>query len=303
VTFPGVQISRTYLRRTLDKLGIGIEEWRYYKYKSAMETFTRTDMSPADREQNQAMVDAAYAELKSGFVAAGRGAPDAFDSVVNDSPILTPRRLKEIGWVDVLGRPDTLKTVAKSLGPKRPSFLSPGALATVRWQPDEEWGPRPEIALVYQIGECAMDEGIKGRATSKQLKKYRKDTGIKAVVIRADRWRRSARVGPGRGESMMHDDGQDQGQAVIVSQGRVAAARYWISMDADTIYSTPLTVTASIGVIGGLGMNEGSGRRRASRRSRAARRDVIFWRLDPLPCHPRSETSRARARPGPRPVR
>jgi protease-4 len=265
VTFPGVQISRTYLRRTLDKLGIGIEEWRYYKYKSAMETLTRTDMSPADREQNQAMVDAAYAELKSGFVAAGRGAPDAFDSVVNDSPILTPRRLKEIGWVDVLGRPDTLKAVAKSLGPKRASFLSPGALATVRWQPDEEWGPRPEIALVYQIGECAMDDGIKGRTTSKQLKKYRKDTGIKAVVIRAD----SPGGDPlasdlvaGEIRAMHVTTGKTKAKPVIVSQGRVAASGgYWISMDADTIYSTPLTVTASIGVIGGWAWNQGFGKK------------------------------------------
>jgi len=265
VTFPGVQISRTYLKGTLDKLGIGFDEWRWYKYKSAMETFSRTNMSPADREQNQALVDAAYAELKAGFVSAGRVRADAFDSVVNDSPVLTARRLKDIGWVDVLGRPDSLKTAARSLGPKKASLVSPGTLAEIRWQPDEEWGPRPEIALVYQIGECAMDEGIKARPTSKQLAKYRKDPGIKAVVVRVD--------SPG-GDALASDLVADEIRAmhrttpkakakpVIVSQGRVAASGgYWISMDADTIYSTPLSVTASIGVIGGWAWNEGFGKK------------------------------------------
>lgn len=261
VTFPGVQISRTYLKRTLDKLGIGFDEWRWYKYKSAMETFSRTDMSPADREQLQGLVDDAYAELKAGFVSAGRVKPDAFDSVVNESPLLTARRLKDIGWVDVIGRPDTLKTVAKSLGPKKATLVSPGTLAEVRWQPDEEWGPRPEIALVYQIGECAMDEGIKARPTSKQLAKYRKDDGIKAVVIRADSPGGDALASDlvaGEIRAMHRTTKTAKAKPVIVSQGRVAASGgYWISMDADTIYSTPLSVTASIGIIGGWAWNQG----------------------------------------------
>ena len=265
VTFPGVQISRTYLKRTMDKLGIGFDEWRFYKYKSALETFSRTDMSPADREQLQALVDGGYAEMKAGFVSAGRVKPDAFDSVVNDSPILTARRLKDIGWVDVLGRPDTLKAVAKSLGPKHASVVSPGTLATIRWQPDEEWGPRPEIALVYQIGVCAMDEGIKGRATSKQLAKYRKDPGIKAVVIRADSPGGDALASDlvaGEMRKMHQSTKRTKAKPVIVSQGRVAASGgYWISMDADTIYSTPLTVTASIGIIGGWAWNDGFGKK------------------------------------------
>jgi protease-4 len=265
VTFPGLQVSRTYLKRTLDKLGIGFDEWRYYRYKSAMETFSRTDMSPADREQNQALVDAGYAELASGFAGTGRATRDKFDRTVNDEPLLTPKRLKELGWVDVIGRPDTLKTVAKSLGPRHATFISPGTLAAVRWQPDEEWGPRPEIALVYQVGICAMDEGIKGRATSKQLRKYRKDKGVKALVIRAD--------SPG-GDPLASDlvageirsfhvaTPKAKAKPVIVSQGRVAASGgYWISMDADSILATPFTVTASIGVIGGWAWNEGFGKK------------------------------------------
>jgi len=49
---------------------------------------------------------------------------------------------------------------------------------------------------------------------------------------------------------------------VLVSQGRVAGSGgYWISMDADTITTTPFTVTGSIGVIGGWAWNEGFGKK------------------------------------------
>ena len=256
---PGIQVSRTYLKGMLDKLGIGFEEWRYYRYKSALEALSRTDMSPADREQNQALVDAVYGEIASAVVASGRATSrEAFDRVIDEQPILTPKRLQELRWVDAIGRGDEIRAVAKSIGRSRPQFLSPTTLETIRRQPDERWGPEPTIAVVYATGVCAMDEGIKGRATSKELRKYRKDRRVKAVVIRAD--------SPG-GDPLASDllAGEIRalrkaGKTVVVSQGRVAASGgYWISMDADTILTTPFTVTGSIGVIGGWVWNKGFG--------------------------------------------
>jgi protease-4 len=258
LVIPGVQLSRTYLKGTLDKLGVGFEEWRFYRYKSALEALSRTDMSPADREQNQALVDAVYDEVASAVVASGRTSRATFDRVVNDEPLLTPKRLQELKWIDAIGREDEVRQIAKSLGTSRAQFVSPGTLEALRRQPDERWGPEPKVAVVYAVGVCAMDEGIKGRATSKELRRYRKDRTVKAVVIRAD--------SPG-GDPLASDlvAGEIRalrkaGKTVIVSQGRVAASGgYWISMDADTILSTPFTVTGSIGVIGGWAWNKGFG--------------------------------------------
>ncbi|HEU4724835.1 MAG TPA: S49 family peptidase, partial [Candidatus Eisenbacteria bacterium] len=52
---PGVQATRTYMKDLLAKLGLGFDEWRFYKYKSALETFSRTSFSDADREQFDAL--------------------------------------------------------------------------------------------------------------------------------------------------------------------------------------------------------------------------------------------------------
>jgi protease IV len=253
---PGVQVSRTYMKGLLAKLGLGFDEWRYYKYKSALEAFSRDDMSAADREQLQAVADVAYAEFASGIERSGRTTRATFDQVVNEEPFIPASRLLELKWVDQLGRPDSVKAVAKIVGGRHAKVVSYPSVAERRWRPDEEWGPKPTLALVYAVGECAMDTGIKARESSKAIRKLRTNREVKAVVMRAD--------SPG-GDPVASDIVAGELRAlkaakkpILVSQGRVAGSGgYWISMDADTITATPFTVTASIGVIGGWVWDDG----------------------------------------------
>src|SRR5262249_15625399 len=57
---PGYVLGRTYVASMLEKLGVGFEEFRFLKYKSAVENFARHNMSDADREQRQDLVDAFF---------------------------------------------------------------------------------------------------------------------------------------------------------------------------------------------------------------------------------------------------
>jgi protease IV len=257
---PGVATTKTYMKDALEKLGIGFEEWRYFKYKSALETLSRRDMSDADREQRTAFVNATYEELAAGITSAGRMTRAQFDSVVNEEPALMAKRLLALGWVDEIGGPDALRPAAKKLAGKRVAFTKPDAVRSARWQPDEYWGPKPTIALVYAIGECAMDTGIRGRATSKALKTFRERRNVKAIVLRAD--------SPG-GDPLASDllaremkTARDAKKPVLVSMGRVAGSGgYWISMNASRINASPFTITGSIGVIGGWAWNDGIGKK------------------------------------------
>jgi protease-4 len=257
---PGVQVSRTYMKGLLEKLGLGFDEWRYYKYKSAMEMFSRDSMSDADREQFQALVDAGYEEIASGVAATGRMTRTRFNEVVNNEPILTADRLLELKWVDQLGRPEDLKEAVRFVGGRGATTLPYATAAARRWMPDEQWGPRPTIALVYQVGPCAMDAGIKARESSKAIRKLRESRDVKAVVMRAD--------SPG-GDALASDLVADELRAlkkarkpILASQGRVAASGgYWISKDADSLMVTPFTITASIGVIGGWVWDNGFGKK------------------------------------------
>ncbi|MBU1985560.1 S49 family peptidase, partial [bacterium] len=119
----------------------------------------------------------------------------------------------------------------------------------------EEWGEPPRIAILYGVGVCDMDTGIRGRYTSRTLRKLAKRGDVKAVVLRVD--------SPG-GDALPSDLVSREMKALakkkpmIVSQGSLAASGgYWISMYGDRIFTSPLTLTGSIGVIGGYVWNEG----------------------------------------------
>lgn len=261
ILMPGMQLSRTYLRDMLDKIGIGFDEWRFLKYKSAMETYSRESMSAADREQRLALITGWYDEMAQAMVASGRVTRAGLDSVVNHKPVLLASDALALRFVDRLGHWSDLKAVAEQLpGEKKLARMSSSTLANVRWRPEEEWGKPPVISLVYTLGECAMDTGIKGRTTSVALRKIGKEKRVKAVVLRVD--------SPG-GDPLPCDLIANEMNAirtrnkpVFVSQGRVAASGgYWLSMNADSIFVSPFTVTGSIGVIGGWFWNDGLGKK------------------------------------------
>jgi len=255
---PGVSASRTYYHDLLGKLGIGFEEWRYYKYKSAMETFSRDRMSEADKEQYGAIVRATYDEVARAFTSSGRATRAEFDRVVNEEPYIPASRLLTLHWVDALGRWEDLERAEVGAPAMKPTGY--GAIRERRWQPRERWGPDPTIALVYLVGDCAMDDGIRARTSAAALRRYRKDPRVKAVVLRVD--------SPG-GDPLASDvvagetrKLREAKKPAVVSQGRVAASGgYWISMDGDAIVTSPFTLTGSIGVIGGWAWNEGFGKK------------------------------------------
>jgi protease-4 len=83
---------------------------------------------------------------------------------------------------------------------------------------------------------------------NKQLKKYRKDDSVKAVLIRVN--------SPGGGVAAsqeIYDEVKkvkESGKKVVISMGSVAASGgYYIACPADKIVANPGTITASIGVI------------------------------------------------------
>jgi protease-4 len=251
---PGTALSRSYLKGTLEKLRVGFQEHRYFKYKSAVESLSRDHMSVADREQRQRIVDVIYEEMRD-RMAEGRGlTADRLDAVTDTLAELTAAEAKSAGLVDEVTRWDAL---LRKLAVER----NAGALAHVpnhyrREYWDEQWGRPVKIPVVFAVGPCDMDEGIKGRATSAYLRQLVHDPDVKAVVLRAD--------SPG-GAVMPSDlvaeaitQLREAGKPVIVSQGDVAASGgYWISMNGTEILTTPLTITGSIGVISGWLWDDG----------------------------------------------
>ncbi len=254
IVIPGVALARSYLKGTLEKLGLGFQAHRYLKYKSAAETLSRDSMSAADREQRQRIVDVAYTVWRQG-IASGRDLrDDAYDELVDENGWLPANEALAAGLVDTLGRWDGLIDWLGKVRRARPASTSAPLPTSLCW--DEQWGQPPRIPVVYAVGNCAMDEGIKGRSTSAYLRGLVHDPTIKAVVLRVD--------SPG-GDPLPSDlvaqavsDLRQAGKPVVISQGDVAASGgYWLSMNGTEIMTTPLTITGSIGVISGWLWDDG----------------------------------------------
>jgi len=248
IMIPGLAVQRTYMKGLFDKLGIGVEEWRFFTYKTAFQTLSRKDMSEPDKEQLGRLVDVVYTTWRDGIAEGRHLTPSQVDVPIEQEVMLTPAEAKARGLIDEIGRwHDLTRAIDKEKG------VTVGALPpshVKRVLPDERWGRPPEIAIVYALGPCEMDSGIRGRATGKHMRKLARDKDVKAVVLRAD--------SPG-GDPLPSDlvaEGtkklKEAKKPVVVSQGSVAASGgYWISMDGSRILTTPLTITGSIGVIAG----------------------------------------------------
>ena len=250
----GYLMGRTYVKGTLEKLGVGYDEWRFFKYKSANEGFAREQMSEADREQRQKLVDEYYRVARADICAARNVSPAQFDTLVNEKVIILPLQAMELGLVDTLGRWEALKTTIKNLDGKEKPFLSMGAMTKYQLPYDNRWGEPPKIAVIYALGVCAMDEGITARRLVKDVEAAVESKSIKAIVLRVDSPGGDAMASDYIADALRKAKGK---KPIIVSQGYVAASGgYWLSMYADTIVAAPTTITGSIGVIGGWMYNK-----------------------------------------------
>jgi len=101
----------------------------------------------------------------------------------------------------------------------------------------------PKVAVVELTGTI-----VDSRPIVRQLKQYREDGSIKAIVLRID--------SPGGGVAAsqeIHDEvkkTRDSGKVIVASMGSVAASGgYYVAVPATRIMANPGTTTGSIGVV------------------------------------------------------
>jgi len=247
VQLTGFAYGRGYVKGMLEKLGIGVEEIRFSTYKSAAETFTREEMSAADREQYQRLADVSY-ELVRADIMAAREIPEAdYEQLVNKVGFISPDKALEYNLVDAVGRWDKIYEHIEEVEGKKQPLITPSAIP-VRNEPfDDYWGEPPQIAVIYALGACDLDMGIGARRLAHEIWQAGENRRVKAIVFRVD-----SPGGDPLAADIVAEALREAGEKkpVIVSQGDVAASGgYWLSMYGETIFAAPQTITGSIGVI------------------------------------------------------
>ncbi|MBN2367137.1 MAG: signal peptide peptidase SppA, partial [Calditrichaeota bacterium] len=177
-----------------------------------------------------------------------------FDRLIDSVVFLTPNQAIKEGLIDTLGRwTDADNIIEQFSGRNLSTISSPKLLKNAL--PFQKWGFKPKIAVVYALGECAMDEGIHARWLDRIFRKLEKDHEVKAVVFRVD-----SPGGDGMASDVVAQAVREcrKKKPVIVTQGQVAGSGgYWISVYGSRILAAPNTITGSIGVIGGWVYDKG----------------------------------------------
>jgi protease-4 len=244
----GFNLGRSYYKNFLEKIGVGFDEWRFFTYKSALEGFSREKMSEADREQRTKLIEGFYEIYRADVCASRKITLESFDHIIDEAWLLSADSLLAYQLADTIGRWDDLEGYLESVTGSKKMIAEKGCLKQPK-PVSRIWSKTPEIAVIYAVGVCSMDDGINARKLQEVFKQVREDDDIKAVVFRAD--------SPGGG--ILPSDivalelkKTAEKKPVIVSQGQYAASGgYWISMYGDKIVASPWTLTGSIGVIGG----------------------------------------------------
>ncbi len=253
----GLASNVTFYKGLLDKLDLNVEVFRptACRYKSAVEPFILEKMSPANREQMQALVDSMW-ETISGDVCAARGIDSVEMRRITDNleVTLADEALK-YGFVDELLYEDQMNDVFDSLGVESDGgdyrFVTLGEYAA-QVGADLKNISADRVAIVYADGQIVDGEGygneIYGNTLAAKLADVRRDDQVKAVVVRVNSPGGSALASDviWREMELLRAE-----KPVIVSMGSYAASGgYYISCPADVIVADRLTLTGSIGVFG-----------------------------------------------------
>lgn len=245
----GMSTTIIFLKDILDRFGVKMQLIRHGKYKSAGEQFIADNISEANREQNQAMVDALWDAVAEDICTSRGISREELDRLVNNLDISTSYSMKEAGLVDgictVNEMEENLKTIAEADNIDDINMISLGKYAKARIKPD--FKTKDKIAIIYADGQINVEgEGITAGKFQPIIREIRNDSTIKAVVLRVN-----SPGGAVQPAEIIRTELEllQKEKPVIVSYGTMAASGgYWISAGADKIFSNNTTLTGSIGV-------------------------------------------------------
>ena len=237
----GIGTSSTYYKDFFDKFGIEplVVRGTGNKFKSAVEPYIASEMSDENRLQLTHLITQFWDFIGDQFEAKGIDRA-TLDRAATDFIGMDADACLEAGLVDALGYKEDIKNHFED----RYSLLHyadyaaqiPPVKATDR------------IAIIYangSIGNGSGDESTIGTENIvKALRKADENKRVKAIVLRVNSPGGSALT-----SDIIHHTIADIEKPLIVSQANYAASGgYYISCNADAIFTNSTTITGSIGI-------------------------------------------------------
>jgi len=252
MNFAGLNSEKVFIRGMFDKLGVTTDIVRTGKFKSAGEMFSEKEMSEANEEQSRRLLETVYDHFIKELSESRGISMEDLKAIASELKIRTPEGAVEYKFVDRLAYKDqVVKSLiaASKVDDDYPRLVD---LTKYKSKLKSEKKQEKNVGIIYANGPIEMGEGdyenIGSEGLSKTIRKARKDSTIKAIVLRVNSPGGSALASDIIWREVML---AKKAKPVIVSMGNVAASGgYYIAAPADAIVAQPNTITGSIGVIG-----------------------------------------------------
>jgi len=255
VLLTGMSSYRNYFADALQRMHVDIHLFRAGSYKSAAEPLVRNDMSAAAREETQAVLDQLWAAIKQDISNARAIDPAKLQAMLDDPKTAIapyagdPAALaKGMHLVDRIGTHgewmQAMGDDAEQIGFNRYLRSLPSA--------DHE-GSGAKIGILTASGMITdgglSAGGLLGEDFVELVDMAIEDKAIKAVVLRIDSPGGSVQASETMRRALSRL--REAGKPLVVSMaGMAASGGYWIAAEADEIWTSPTTLTGSIGVFG-----------------------------------------------------
>ena len=253
IEWRGIASAPLFYKDLLQKIGVEMQVFKVGTYKSAVEPFIATEMSPANREQVTAFITSIWGQVTEG-VSASRNIPVDSLNVYADRMLMFYPSEESVrcGFADTLIYRNDVRNYLKKLveideDDNLPIVGLSDMMNVKKNVPKDKSGNI--VAVYYDYPSSATSEdGIVGSKVIRDLRKLKDDNDVKAVVLRVNSPGGSAFAS----EQIWHAVKElKTKKPVIVSMGDYAASGgYYISCVADTIVAEPTTLTGSIGIFG-----------------------------------------------------
>jgi protease-4 len=255
LTFRGYAFQLMFYKNLIDKLDVDVQIFRHGQFKSAVEPYFLDKMSEANREQMSTLANSLWTVLVQDVAAARKLSVDQLNNIADSLLCSSPQEALNLKLVDKLAYSDEVEKMIKTklnLGDKdKVNYMTINQYAKTVTLKDNSTN---KVAVMYAYGEIKdgkgdSERGIFSETFIKDFRKVYKDDNVKAIVLRVNSPGGSALAS----ENIWHEieNAKKAGKKVVVSMGDYAASGgYYISCNADYIFSEPNTITGSIGVFG-----------------------------------------------------
>jgi len=270
--FKGLRSDVTFMKGLLKKIGVEVQviKPKNNKFKSAVEPFMLDSMSVANEDQLNKILNSIWGHIAQDIASSRNMTVDLVNKAAAELASRTSSNALEAHLIDgIKYRDEVMELLKEKSGVEKGeelilvSLREYGSSSVTDYVDLEKVFSKDKVAVIYAIGAIDMGDGdeesIGSDGLAKQISEARKDSSIKAIVLRVNSPGGSALASDVIWREMCL---AKETKPVIVSMGDVAASGgYYISCNADMIFGSEMTITGSIGVFGMIpntkGLEEG----------------------------------------------